>query len=361
MSCRALLLCSLAWLAAACQTAADDLRGLADAPPLDYAVLVTGGAFRGEAGAGAGTFAVADRPDAASSAAAREPIALGEFADLLRRGEVFRRVGEEADDVDRSARRDDLRAGANDPRCRAFLDAARAAGYDLVLCVEELSDGPIEAQGINDRWPVTFATWVLLGIGVFIPDHTFESRATLRVTVRDLQSGEILHDPLLLGGPIDLSLVERSDLLGVVTSLLVPPFWVGDDPASVGEAVRDVLRRRLLLSLVRDLKSESVRQRLRERSIAAFARGSVGGATTLQVDSREPLSGARLRVTEGDELAEAIVERFAQALLASQRRDGARFRYEAPLPVELRGRGVQALVATLRGGVASATFDGGGR
>ncbi|MFM1873939.1 MAG: hypothetical protein RL398_3361 [Planctomycetota bacterium] len=351
------LLLLVAWLTAACQTAADDLRGLADVPPLDYAVLVTGGAFRDEVPATAATFGAA----ADDGAVLREPIALGEFAELLRRGAVFRRVGEESGDVDRLARRDDLRAGANEARCREFLESARAAGYDLVLCVEELSDGPIEAQGINDRWPVTFATWVLLGIGMFIPDHTFESRATLRVTVRDLQSGEILHDPLLLGGPIDLSLVERSDLLGVVTSVVVPPFWVGDDPATVADAVRDVLRRRLLLSLIRDLKSESVRQRLRERSIAAFARGSLGGVATLQVDSREALSGARLRVTEGAELDEPVVERFARALLASQRRDGARFRYEAPLPPELRDRGVQALVATLRGGVASATFAGGGQ
>ena len=342
-------------LGASCQSPSSELTGLADRPPLDYSVLVTGGAFlQAMPQATGATFG------APTGVGANEAVAIGEILSTLERGVVFRRIAVD-DDEHRRVVLDQFRARQAAPELQAFLERARDQGYDLLLVVEQIQDSPIEKQGINGRWPVTLLTWLLLGIGVFIPDHTFESSATLRVTVRDLQSGEILHDPLLLGGPIDLSLVERSDLLGVVTSLLVPPFWVGDDPASVGEAVRDVLRRRLLLSLVRDLKSESVRQRLRERSIAAFARGSVGGATTLQVDSREPLSGARLRVTEGDELAEAIVERFAQALLASQRRDGARFRYEAPLPVELRGRGVQALVATLRGGVASATFDGGGR
>jgi hypothetical protein len=50
------------------------------------------------------------------------------------------------------------------------------------------------------------------------------------------------------------------------------------------------------------------------------------------------------------------VAAFERALLASRRWDGERFRYAAPLPVELQGVPVQVLVGTIRGAVASATF-----
>lgn len=343
----------LLWLAA-CQATADDLRGLAAGPALDYAVLVTGGAFRVAASPAGATFA----PPQETAAAADEPIAMHEVVALLRHAAVFQRVGEEDGSSDRLARRDQLRAGASSESARNFLEAARGAGYDLVLCVEELADGPVEARGVNGRWPLTFATWILLGIGVFIPDHTFESRATLRVTLRELDTGKILHDPLLLGGPVELSLAERGDVLGLLTSVLVPPFLVGDDEAAVARALREVLRQRLLLSLVRDLKSESVRQRLRERSLAALTREAVSDQDGLRVDASESITSVRLRPTDGSELDPAEQLAFTQTLLASRRLDGERLRYAAPLPVGLRGRGLQVLVATLRGGVASATFAG---
>ena len=342
---------------AACQSAAEEVRGLADTPPLDYAVLITGGAFRTDPVGGQGTFTPrADEGLAADSPGGDEAIAMGAIVDLLRRGRVFQRVDADGEVAAlRSQRRDALRAGATAAECQAFLQAARDDGYDLLLVVEELADGPIEAQGINGRWPVTFVTWILLGLGMFIPDHTFESRATLRVTVRELQTGRVLHDPLLPGGPIDLSLVERGDFLGILLSIVVPPFWVGDDEENVVEEVRDVVRRRLLVSLARDLKSESVRQRLRERSIASLDRVDLPTGPGVLVLSRESLSVVRLRPI-GAGLDAAVAARFEQELLASMRRDGDRFRYQAPLPPQLGDGGVQVLVGTIRGSVASATF-----
>ncbi len=350
-------------LCCSCQSVADELRGLADTPPLDYAVLVTGGAFLTEAIGGAGTFAPtpaqagedADGPVAVNGTTAGEAIAMTTIVDLLRRGGVFQRVEAEIDPGQRRRQRDQLRAGATAAECQAFLQAARDDGYDLLLVVEELADGPIEAQGINGRWPVTFVTWILLGLGMFIPDHTFESRATLRVTVRELQTGRVLHDPLLLGGPIDLSLVERGAFLGIVISILVPPFWVGDDEENVVAAVRDVVQRRLLVSLARDLKSESVRQRLRERGIASFDRVDLPVGPGVAVQSRESLSVARLRSIDVA-LDPVVAARFEKELLESVRREGELFRYQAALPRELNGSGVQVLVGTIRGSVASATF-----
>ncbi len=333
-------------LLAACQSTSDELSGIAEVPPLDYAVLVTGGARLGGGRSHGGTFA---------GAGLAEPIAMAAIVDVLQRGRVFQRVAIDDDAAARSERRDQLLTGATTAEARQFLERARAQGYDLLLVVEELADGPIEEQGINGRWPVTLATWFLLGIGMFIPDHTFESRATLRITVRDLQTGQVLHDPLLPGGPIDLSLVERGSFLGILTSIIVPPFWVGDDPESVATEVRSVVQRRLLLSLARDLKSDSVRQRLLERSIASLTLADLPEGLGIAVDARESLSVARLRPV-GTAVDDAVLAAFERALLESMRREGDRFRYAAPLPAELRGAALQVLVGTIRGNVASATF-----
>lgn len=339
---------------AACQSA-NELGGLAGTPPLDYAVLVTGGAFLSGAPAGQGTFA--DGPVAVG--AESEPIPVSAVLDVLGEGRVFHRAAVDPDPSHRRALRAALQAGAGAPELPGFLQEVRDAGYDLMLVVEELHDGPIEAQGINSRWPVTFLTWILLGFGAVIPDHTFESRATLRVTLRDLQTGRVLHDPVLVGGPIELSLDERSDFWGLILSILVPPFWVGDDPASVRESVRTVVQRRLLVSLARDLKSESARQHLRERCAANLTLVDVAGEPQLLVATTGSLTTVRLRAPVP--IAADVSAAFERALLGSLRRDGERFLYQAPVPAALRGTELQVLVGTIRGDVASATFAPGGR
>lgn len=347
-------------LGGACQSPAGELSGLAEGPPLDYAVLVTGGAYLVAEPGRPGTFVGAEpAADGAvgPAAAPAEPIPMAAVLDVLQQGRVFHRVHPDEDPAHRRRVQQALQARPGDPAMQAFLQDARDRGFDLLLVVEELHDGATETQGINGRWPVTFFTWILLGIGIVIPDHTFESRATLRVTVRDLQTGAVLHDPLLVGGPIELSLTERSDWWGLLSSVLVPPFWVGNDDESLGASVRGVVQRRLLLSLARDLKSESVRQRLRERSAARLALVDDGGRPEVVVDVAESLSVARLRGAA--DLPAADVGAFERQLLASMRRDGDRFRYRAPLPAAARGGIVQVLVGTIRGDVASATFAPG--
>lgn len=338
----------LSVLLAACATPADDLYGLATQPPVDRAVLVTGGAF----------LAPSSGPDRTFGGAALRPgdevMPIDAFIDVLRRGGVFQQVALDADPAHRRSLRDRLRAGHGDPEMLQFLQQARDDGYDLLLVVEELQDGPIERQGTNGRWPVTFATWLLLGIGALIPDRSYESRATLRITLRELQTGGTLHDPLLLAGPVDLSLVERTDLLGLLESILVPPFWVGDDQHAVAGEVRATTTRRLLLSLARDLKSEAVRQRLRERAAARIDLIEQAGGRLVAVDAPESLSIVRLRGVAAEE-----AEAFAARLLASMRRNGTLFHYEAALPAGGRDL-VQVLVGTQRGAIASATFAPGG-
>lgn len=333
---------------ASCQSPTAELSGIAERPPLDFAVLVTGGAYLQRA-AGTGTFGPATPEEAPL-----EPVGVEELLAVLRQGRVFQRVELDAE-AHRARAREQLRSGRADADLLGFLERTRDQGHDLLLVVEGLQDSPIDAQGINGRWPVTLATWLLLGVGVFIPDHTFESGVTLRVSLRDLQTGATLADSIATAGPVDLSLVERSDTVGLLTSILVPPFWVGDDPVRVAEAVRDVSRRRLLLSLARELKSEPMRQRLRA---AAVAFASLQEPRTVAIDSRESLSAVRLRVP-GGELAAATVSDFEQRLLSSLRRDGDRFRYEAELPVAVGAGPVQVLASTLTGNVVSGSFTVG--
>jgi hypothetical protein len=353
---RWLLWWGLLWLAA-CQATGGEVGVLADLPPLDCAVLVTGGAFLVPNGA-AGTFATAPPTDD-PAVLVGEPIDIDAVVDELRQSRVFQRVALDGDAGHRRLVRDRLRAGAGDAEVQRFLQRARDEGFDLLLVIEELQDGPIDAQGTNGRWPVTFLTWILLGFGALIPDHTFESRATLRVTLRELQTGRVLHDPLLVGGPIELALFERSDLVGLLLSMVVPPFWVGDDKAAVGTAVRETTQRRLLLSLARDLKSESVRQRVRERSVTRLSLVEDDAGLRVTADSAESLSVVRLRSDRAQ--PPEVAAAFERALLGSRRLEGERFHYEAPLPIGLRGDRVQVLVSTIRGTVSSATFAPGVR
>lgn len=340
------LLCS-------CVSTTDELLGLAERPPLDRAVLVTGGAFFTDDVVGDGTFrAASDLQGQESSPRHEEAISFASVVDVLERGAVFQRIVADDDSSRRRRLLGQLDAPSMDEGVIDFLRKARNDGFDLLLIVEDLQDGPIESQGVNGRWPVTFATWIMLGVGAFIPDHTFESRSALRVSLRELQTGTEVDSLLLVPGPIDLALTERTDLLGLAMSIIVPPFWVADDRLSVNRSVRETSQRRLLLSLVRELKSDVRRRRLGEREAAtlSFERGRDG--SRIVVESAEAVSVARL-VSRG--LDDDVAQDFVQRLLSSRSIQDGRMRYEATLPESLRGR-FQVRVGTLRGGVASSTF-----
>jgi len=350
----ALLACLCSLVLLGCQTTADELQALGNRPTLDYAVLLSGGGFEAALPEPGATFALPPLTAATDVATPRELLAFPAVLEILQQGRVFQRIATHGDADLRWSLREALRAVPGAATLPAALQAARAAGYDLLLVVDELDDGPIEAQGINGRWPVTLVSWLLLGLGAVIPDHTFESRARLRYSLRDLQTGQVLHDALLAGGPIDLSLLERSDWLGLLVSVLVPPFWVADDDASVRRAVRQVQQRRLLVAMARDLKSEAVRQRLRERRVAALSLQEVGNRRRVVVEARDSLSLVRLQASGMPDAAAAAFER---ELLANLRILGPVLRYEAWLPELPPGALVQVAVATIRGAVASSTFQ----
>ena len=354
MSSRLLLACTV--LLAGCVSSAGELSGLAELPPLDCAVLVTGGAFLAQMGTAPGTFfdpAAAGSPDGQPR---DEPIPLAAVIEVLQRGAVFQAVAADSDPLHRREVRARLQPGNGDAELRGFLQKVRDDGFDVLMVVEELQDGPIDYQGTNGRWPRTVAAWILIGLGFLVPDQTFESSATLRVTMREVPTGRVLNEHLLEAVPVDLSLLERGSVLGIVSSILIPPFWVPDDREVVGAKMRELTQRRLLLNLARDLKSESTRRYLRERSAASVMLVDTEQGPKVVVRSTQSLSVARLRC-EGAPPANAAA--FEGALLASLTRDGDYFLYEAPLPAGLGKAPVQVLVGTIRGGVSSATFQPG--
>ncbi len=348
-------LCCIALLLLTSCAGTDDLRGIAAKSPLDRAVLVTGGAFFSSLAGAKGTF---DLPDLDAPAqlpdSSKEAIPFSAILDVLQRGRVFQHVVGDTDAERRRQLRQQLRLRSDEGGLSDFLQQAREGGFDLLVLVEELRDGPIENQGTNNRWPVTFATWLLLGVGALIPDRTFESRATLRVSLRELQSGREIASLEVDSGPIELALTERTGLLGVIASIIVPPFWVSDDREAVAASVRATTERRLLLSLASKLKSELFRRRIADLAAADIQLVSSPEGTRVAVRSLESLSVVRLK---GPGYRDASVsDRFASDLIGSRDLQRIHFHYEALLPKPAAGGSFQIMVGTLRGGVASATF-----
>jgi hypothetical protein len=351
--------CCFALLVLASCAGTDDLRGIAAKPPLDRSVLVTGGAFFSPLAGSEGTFALPDldSPERLPDAN-REAIPFSAILDVLNRGRVFQHVVGDTDATRRRQLRQQLRLRSNEGGLSGFLQQAREDGFDLLVLVEELRDGPIESQGTNNRWPVTFATWFLLGVGALIPDRTFESRATLRVSLRELQSGREIANLEVESGPIELALTERTGFLGLAASIIVPPFWVYDDREAVAESVRATTERRLLLSLASKLKSEVFRRRIDNLAAADIQLQSSPEGVRVVVQSSESLSVVRLKGPGYTD--EVVSDRFASEFMNSRDLQGTRFRYEALLPKPTAGGSFQIMVGTLRGGVASATFAEGG-
>jgi hypothetical protein len=333
-----------------CRSApATDLPGLAERPPLPCSVLVSGGAFveppRGmrDAGPRARTFA----DDGG------EAFALETLAQVLRRGRVFVRAGADGQD---SARRRHI-AAASDARALAdLLQAARDAGHDHVLIVERVDDGPIEALGINGQWPITLTTWLLVGLGAVIPDHAYESRAALRASLRDAHDGHVVQELVVGASTVELSLLERTGFWGWVQSLIVPPFWVGDDEARVVAQVRPVVQQRLSIGLAQRLKSVDVADRVTRDQPASVQVERTSGGLAFVVLAQETISFLRVRVDD-EAVAGLAFEAFHRELLASHTPADAALRYAAVLPLPAHGKRMQVLVQTISGRVGSLSLD----
>lgn len=342
-----------------CQSTLADLEGLAEQDPLPYSVLVTGGTFEEPAPQDSETSPL-DHTFGSASGELGEAIPLTDFVEVLRVGRVFVRVA--ADDGSEDGRREmaalEGPVEVDDRELQDLLARARTDGHDLLLVVQRLQDGAVEEQGINGSWPITLSVWLLLGLGMFIPDHTFESQATVNVSLRDVQTGRVLYDPVQNSGPVDLSLVERGSVLGIIGSIIIPPFWVPNDDENTVESVREVSARRLLLSVARQLKGVEAQQQLGDKSAALITPSRSGENLRLRIEvpNHESLAVVRMRL-DSRPVQGAIFGSFEAELLASATpvSDEGLWRYEATYPVELQGELLQILVQTASGLVASET------
>ena len=353
------VLLGLLLLGACRSTTLSELSRLAETPPLPYSVLVSGGAFV------SGETLPPDAPVLARTWATvpdgMECFPLQTVGDALRQGRVFERVA-----IDPGAPALRQRATGqpevfpvDDQELQQLLRTARVEGHDLLLVVDRLRDGPIEEQGVNGQWPLTTAAWLLVALGMFVSDHTYESRALLRLSLRDLQTGHVVYEVPVTGGAVDLSLWERGSFLGLATSILIPPFLVGDHAENVAHEVREIFGRRLLVSVARQLKSFELQQLLKERTPAVCALRRDGNATLLQIEAKEVLGLVRLRLDD-QPVGSEEVRAFEGQLLGSLRQDAGSFHYVAPLPALHGGSRLQVLLQTVTGRTTSVTLALGG-
>jgi hypothetical protein len=338
------------------------LSAIAQKPPLPYSILVSGGAFvhppGGAAGPLARTYSRAPT-DGDTGAEAERPEAFDaeRVMRVLRLAKVFVVAERDVAHADERRRVAALPVRVGQPEQRRALDTilgrARDAGHDFVLIVDRIQDGAVESQGVNDRWPFTVGAW-LFALGALIPDRTYESRARLWVSLRDVHTGERVLGLILEPDAVDLNMIERCSLWGFVQSILVPPFWTSTDPETLVASVRELSTDRLLLSLVDRLKSAEVDETLRRSGPAKIELTATRRGWIVSVDSSEPLDAVSLRL-DGEPLGEDFVASFETELLASRTGESPyRYRTECVLP--RGGRRLQVLVHTVAAGQSSVTW-----
>ncbi|MEM7203697.1 MAG: hypothetical protein AAF628_25760 [Planctomycetota bacterium] len=337
-------------------TSVGDLRDLAAEPPLPYSVLVTGGAFL-EFAVGAAEPPPLGRTYRPEEGLA-EAVSLEQVRDVLATANVFvQAAGHEVGSPLRQAMADlEGPVGADDTELQRLLSSARSAGHDLLVVVEGLRDAPIVRRGVNGQWPITASVWLLMGLGMLIPDHTYESGAELDLAVRDVYSGRELYTGFIRPGEVDLALIDRTDVWGLISSIIVPPFWVGDDVGAVETKVRDTTTGRLLVSVARSLKSRDVRRQIEAQLPAVLSFTTDGEDALVEVDAAESLSAVRVR-SDGTVLDTTAAENFMRELLGSEQQETTRRRwaYRGRLPLAEVGSRLQVSVQTVFGRAASAT------
>jgi hypothetical protein len=337
---------------------------LVEQPALPYSVLVVGGAV-----------VESSSPSAESSnpLANTFPTSAGailitheELATALRSTRVFTRVAVDAIAVEEprlwlelGAVRDGL--PLSNPSVAALLARARNAGHDFVLVLHRVVDGGIEDYGINERWPLTAATWLLVGLGVLVSDHTYESRAVLEASLFDAEEGRLLHRSIGSGAIVELSLLERSDFVGLLQSVLVPPFWVASDGESIVESLREPTIARLLGSMARELKGLACRRDIAENLGVEIEVTRDRADWNIDVFAREGIASASV-VVDGIELPRQLQAQLVSQLLLAQREEPsgrvfARARWTPPDGARM----LQVLVRTVSGRLVSSTVELTGR
>ena len=203
---------------------------------------------------------------------------------------------------------------------------------------------------------MTSVLWLIVGLGMFVPDHTYESRASLHVAMYEVHTGRQVYRTRESGGPGELALVSRSSGWSLVTQIIIPPFLIGSDHQDVVEEVRAICASRLMYALSQRLKSVVCQQELSESAPATISAQRVGGRLTVSVRSTSGLSFLRIRV-DGRALEGPEFQQFESDLLASETSADGFLSYEATYQAPLQVGLVQVLLLTVGGGAFSSTID----
>ncbi len=345
-------MCVAACFASCVSTTAEDLLSLATKPALPYSVLVSGGGF-----VDASATVNSESPLARTFALPGERVEafpLERFVSRLRDGRVFVSM---ALDADPGAARETIASTTEEVApgvvaLRTTLSRARREGHDFLLVVEKIIDGPIDYCGVNDRWPFTCAAW-LLALGSVIPDHTYESHAQLRVSMRDVYSGRRVFSGLVVSGPVNLNMFERCGILGFLQSVIIPPFWTLTDAENIIASVRESSIERILVSAVRRLKSAEARTALDESGPASIQIEREKRVWRVKVSAKEPISAVAVRL-DGNLIDATVAEAFERSLLDSRSGGPDEYQYSALWSVS-GGRRLQILIETDAARVSSVT------
>jgi len=339
-------------LAGACASAdIPSESALAALPPLPYRISINGGAFLPESDrkmpaeppvTGHRLIAAKTYPEGVA-----EPIELERIISVLRRTRLATAVVVPAGVS--AADREKLALNPTGDGFETARRQAEAAGADLMLVIEGMRDAPVVEHGRTDQWPISTAAWLIIGLGMFVPDHRYESTAELVASVWDVHSGARLRRIPISPKTVDLALVDRSDFWGIVLSIIVPPTLLWNDDDNVVHEVRAVTDRSLLLGLVERLKSREVMQDL-SKGLHLTARPD--GGVLVRVETQQELRSVEVEI---DGARWSGTDKFAASLLATQRKQPSNrneYRWVIP-PVD--GRELRVIVETLAGQVISST------
>ncbi|MCB9917483.1 MAG: hypothetical protein H6832_03680 [Planctomycetes bacterium] len=345
-------------------TSARDANRLAQLPPLPFRLAVVGGAFlppdeRDQTPDSASDIeSVARLSIRTFGPEVAEPIPFDRVVEMLVRGRAATRVVRLSDRTDEERQR--LALGD-----AAALELARRASAeaeaDLMLVIEGLRDGPVQSLGVTGQWPITTVAWLLAGIGLFVPDHRFESKAKLRASLVDVATGRALSARLIVvPGTLDLSLVDRSDFVGILTSILVPPSLVGNDVEKVVRAVRDDGADRIVLGLLAKLKDPELLDALRTDAPMTVEARLDESFVEVAVRGEQEIQDVFVRTYDSvglprDEDVEAL-RRFRQSLLESGERGEHDVRYRARFRLRGGDDEVRIVVQDLAGQRASTSL-----
>jgi len=365
-ACSVLVLGILVPLFSSCVgTGAPDAARLARLPPLPFRIALCGGALLSP-DQRSKPQKMADVEDDTILALRTyagvnpEPIAFRDLSSLLERG----RLGTVLLPID--AKRPNLREkaaleSADSAAAIELRRKAEARGADLLLVVHGIRDAPVIQHGVNSQWPISSIAWLLVGLGMFIPDHRFESQAHLLASIRDAHSGAVLYDNLVISaGAMDLALVERTDWLGIVESLIVPPPLVGNDPESVVETVREESNIRMLLQLLALLKTPETLERIRAaQPFRLVLEEEAPGRVLVRVRSQQEIQAVTIEVgSERHPLPRQRRDAFLVPFLSSGRRSspGEAWIYRGTLDSLAIGSEVRVLISTVAGERVSSTL-----